>query len=429
MTGITQGDGLTISSGMNMGGLEAYVSDACEALRFRLLKTPQDIEEPENEGLEFEPGMTHQIYGDNENIFGYQDLKIDFLISASTLKAFVDINYSKKIDKDKTDGVEADPVLEPLLKILAEGQVLGSKQELATHMASDKVTKFKPLGNKIDEFKSNEESFEIYHVDCTTVPSFRDYHAKLQPFLLFFIDAASYIDIDDSNWRFFLVYEKYSLEGETRYSIAGFATVYQYYAYPANIRPRVSQVLTLPPYQKKGQGSHLLNAIYKHYFKDERVVDITVEDPSEDFVRLRDFVDTKNCLKSVESFGSLEAVSNGFTDAMASEANKKLKLCKRQARRVYEILRLHYVQKAGGLTDRNQAYKDYRVAVKKRLNKPFQAEERKLAKLKKVLKPEEFEAATAGNITDRSQKLDSLQSQYKELEEHYLHVLERIDCY
>ena len=70
--------------------------------------------------------------------------------------------------KDKTDGVEADPVLEPLLKILAEGQVLGSKQELATHMASDKVTKFKPLGNKIGEFKSNEEAFEIYHVD----PSF-----------------------------------------------------------------------------------------------------------------------------------------------------------------------------------------------------------------------------------------------------------------
>ena len=58
----------------------------------------------------------------------------------------------------------------------------------------------------------------------------------------------------------------------------------------------------------------------------------------------------------------------------------------------------------------------------------FQAEERKLAKLKKVLKPEEFEAATAGNITDRSQKLDSLQSQYKELDEYYLDVLGRIDC-
>ena len=97
-----------------------------------------------------------------------------------------------------------------------------------------------------------------------------------------------------------------------------------------------------------------------------------VEDPSEDFVRLRDFVDTKNCLKSLESMGSLEALSGGFTQAMASEANQKWKICKRQARRIYEILRLYHVQKAGGLNDKNQAYKDYRVDVKKRLNMPFQ---------------------------------------------------------
>ena len=83
-------------------------------------------------------------------------------------------------------------------------------------------------------------------------------------------------------------------------------------------------------------------------------------------------MDTKNCLEDVKSFGSLEAVSSGFTEAMAKEANEKLKMCKRQARRVYEILRLHHVQKAGGLTDKNQAYKDYRVNVKKRLNAPFQ---------------------------------------------------------
>ena len=97
-----------------------------------------------------------------------------------------------------------------------------------------------------------------------------------------------------------------------------------------------------------------------------------VEDPSEDFVRLRDFVDVKNALKQVTSLGSLEAVSSGFTEAMATEANQKLKLCKRQARRVYEILRLHFVHQAGGLSEKNQAYRDYRVDVKKRLNVPFQ---------------------------------------------------------
>lgn len=97
-----------------------------------------------------------------------------------------------------------------------------------------------------------------------------------------------------------------------------------------------------------------------------------VEDPSEDFVRLRDFVDTKNCVAQVASLESLESVSSGFTDAMAEEANKKLKLCRRQTRRVYEILRLNYARQAGGLSDQNEAYKAFRLDVKKRLNLPFQ---------------------------------------------------------
>ena len=46
-----------------MGGLEAFVIDSNEALRFRLLKSPQDVESAESE-QDFEPSMTHQIYGD-----------------------------------------------------------------------------------------------------------------------------------------------------------------------------------------------------------------------------------------------------------------------------------------------------------------------------------------------------------------------------
>ena len=130
----------------------------------------------------------------SENIFGYKDLRIDFWMSASTLKTYIKVNYAEKIDKIKTDGVEADAVLEPLLKIMAEGQVLESKEEMASHLRSDKVTKFKPLGNKIDEFKGPaDSSFEIYYVDCATEPSFQDYHSKLQPWIMFYIDAASYI--------------------------------------------------------------------------------------------------------------------------------------------------------------------------------------------------------------------------------------------
>ena len=43
----------------------------------------------------------------------------------------------------------------------------------------------------------------------------------------------------------------------------------------------------------------------RNYRDDSTVIDITVEDPSDNFVRLRDFVDTKNCLK-LPSFAKAE---------------------------------------------------------------------------------------------------------------------------
>ena len=63
MTGFSFADGLTIGGGLTMGGLEAYVIDSNEALKFRLLKTQQDLEVADS-GCDFEPLMSHQIYGE-----------------------------------------------------------------------------------------------------------------------------------------------------------------------------------------------------------------------------------------------------------------------------------------------------------------------------------------------------------------------------
>ena len=66
--------------------------------------------------------------------------------------------------------------------------------------------------------------------------------------------------------------------------------------------------------QRLGLGSRLLDAVYSHYRADRTVVDITVEDPSDNFVRLRDFVDTRNCLKlDAFSVDKIVKVSGGKT--------------------------------------------------------------------------------------------------------------------
>ena len=184
---------------------------------------------------------------------------------------------------------------------------------------------------------------------------------------------------------------------------------------------------------------HIHPLILRNYLKNDKVIDITVEDPSDNFVRLRDFVDTKNCLK-LSAFGKNE-VLKGFSDDMTIAAGKDLKICKKQARyvillfslcsdikiislfqlrRIYEIIRLHYTSMA----DQEQ-YRGYKMDVKKRLNIPYRKEQSQLSKLQKLLKPQEFAAAMV-NITNKEQRLEILEKQFTELETHYKSVLEKV---
>jgi len=401
--------------------LEEYVADANDVLRFKLVRGAEDLED---EAREFPPEMCHQIYGDNENIFGYRGLQIKLYMTAGTLGAFVSAKWDTKVDPLKTDGVTADDVVAPLVKVLAPGSFTTSREEFVTWLSAAAEAAFRPPGELLSSFALESagggRQFEVLLATEAT-PGLREYHERLQPWILFFIDAASYIDIDDDSWRFFLMFEKVSVGGEERRQVVGYLTVYEYYAYGRTTnhkRPRIAQMLVLPPFQRLGLGARLLDTVYQHYRSDRTVTDITVEDPSDNFVRLRDFVDTKNCLK-LAAFGRAE-VAGGFTEAMAEAAREELKICRKQARRVYEIVRLHYTS----LADKQQ-YKEYRIDIKRRLNAPYQKEQSQLAKLQKALKPEEFAAAMV-NVTNREQRLETLERQFCELEAHYRAVLEKV---
>ena len=63
---------------------------------FRFVGSAEDME---NEKLVFQPEMVHQIYGDNENIFGYKDLKVEysFIYSSNNEieRIYLDIRISR----------------------------------------------------------------------------------------------------------------------------------------------------------------------------------------------------------------------------------------------------------------------------------------------------------------------------------------------
>jgi len=337
--------------------------------------------------------------------------------SACRLTTYIAFTYKDKVNPAKCDGVEPDEILKPLSEYYQPGYHTNIDDFSAALM---KDASFRPFGELQHQYKvyldGSEKTFEVYAHDVSP-PGFKEWHERLQTFILFFIDAASYIDTDDEKWRFFIMYEKYSVNGTTHYAVVGFTTVYEYYAFPINIRPRISQMLVLPPFQQCGHGTQMLQSIYNYYIANKDVTDITVEDPSDNFTRLRDFLDCKSCLK-LPSYQP-EKLHEGFSEDMAKEAQSKLNINKKQSRRVYEILRLH-------VTDRSNtdSYKKYRLDVKNRLNVQYKKEDRDMEKLKKILKPEEYNATMT--MTSKDQRLESLEHQYTELEEHYSHIIERL---
>ncbi|XP_049808732.1 histone acetyltransferase type B catalytic subunit [Schistocerca nitens] len=395
--------------------LNPFVCSSNDALELKLVRSPEDLEDDD---ASMKPDMTHQVFGDNESIFGYRDLKVKLYYTASKLTTYLGMTYKEKIDPGRSDGICADDVLEKMSKTIPPGYYTNI-DDFCREITKD--YDFVPLGTLKKSFPINKEItervFEVYVCDVL-VPGYQDYHERLQTFLLWYIDAASLIDTDDDHWRMFVVYEKYKIDGSARYAVAGFATVYEFYAYPNNIRPRIGQMLILPPFQRHGLGSHLLECIYEYYVPMQEVVDITVEGPSDEFQRLRDFVDVRNCVKLINS--QPDALKEGYQKFCS--VISPLKLSKKQMRRVYEILKLHFTN-----IKNPDEYKQYRLEVKRRLNIPYQKGQDEYKKIQKFFNDTENndENSSIVPLTDE-QRMENLDREYQELENQYRQILQRL---
>ncbi|CAJ0967872.1 unnamed protein product [Ranitomeya imitator] len=210
---------------------------------------------------------------------------------------YVPYHYTSKVD-EKFEEVQADDVESKIREIIPPGFCSGTDDFVSL---LEKEVNFKPFGPIIHTYKVyNEEAceeftYEIHKADLTC-PGFREYHERLQTFLMWFIETASYIDVDDERWDYFVVFEKYNKDGTTLFATVGYMTVYNYYVYPDKTRPRVSQMLILPPFQSEGHGAQLLETVHRYYVTSPNILDVTgiVEPPictnGIDDVHLLDFI-------------------------------------------------------------------------------------------------------------------------------------------
>uniref|UniRef100_H2MSH2 histone acetyltransferase n=1 Tax=Oryzias latipes TaxID=8090 RepID=H2MSH2_ORYLA len=373
--------------------LAEYKCDTNEAISLKVVRFPEDVDD---DSTTFHPEFSHQVFGDDEIAFGYKGLQIQLFYTAGNLSTLFKVKYSSKVT-EAFDCVEPDDVEGKIREIIPAG--FTSNTDDFTSLL-EKEANFKPFGTLLHSYtvhneEAGEFTYQIHKVEISC-PGFREYHERLQTFLMWFIETASFIDADDDRWDFFLVFEKYNKDGETLYATVGYMTVYNYYVYPDKTRPRVSQMLILPPFQGEGHGAQLLEAVHRFYCSLPKVQDITGEHL---FIPLMVFLDICN--------------------AVCFHRGCSCWTTFKHARRVYEILRL----RATDMSDEKQA-REYRLEVKKRLFGPYRKNQRELAKMKKCLRPEEL-VSHMGQMDTQTQH-EELEKSYQDVVEGYRRIIERI---
>lgn len=199
-----------------------------------------------------------------------------------------------------------------------------------------------PLGRVLSEYKrtiqgntntseadaksdSIEAEFVITMADGSN-EMVADYHNKVQGMATFFIETADNVDLSSNEgggyWKCIYVYRRHEAD---KYSLVGYTTLFHFHSPFRKPKPgivmRVCQAIVLPPYQRGGHGSMMLNQVYKiaegrggvdgsTESGSDEIVEVNVEDPCPGFVALRNNVDFRRFQNS-SSLGSLQSLCTG----------------------------------------------------------------------------------------------------------------------
>ncbi|PWZ02346.1 histone acetyltransferase type B catalytic subunit [Testicularia cyperi] len=370
---------------------ESWATNSTTSTALRLVGSPYGTDAP------FHPSFTYPIFGEAETIYGYKGLTIRLDFASGSLIPHLQVDYRSK--NESTTATLDD--VEGKLKEFLPPDYISASEPSSSATSSEGFAKvleqdrsFQPLGDKVHSYtrrnvdkgkgKSGSRAsaavlseddpdarvFEIYRTTWDT-PGFREYHRRMQVFVLLFIEGASYIQEDEANWEFFTLYEKVkgssnnTGKGTSTYHFMGYTTLYKFWCWPDSSRIRLSQFVVLPPYQKSGHGGALYNTVYDEILKRPTVTELTVEEPSEEFDRLRDGNDLRRLL-APGGFVATAKSSNQLHAPVDAKWSEQQRLAKKIAPRQWARL-LEMVQLMNLDANNAEQVRQYRLQVKRRI--------------------------------------------------------------
>lgn len=135
--------------------LTKYTCDAVDAVQFKLIRDKDDLQDESNA---FVPDMTHQIFGQEERIFGYRDLLISMYYTAGPMYINFSYKYSRKVNELPAAGVEKlipDKIEEAIDNALPDISYFTNIDEFSKMIGRNK--EFRPYGVKKLAFHTDKK--------------------------------------------------------------------------------------------------------------------------------------------------------------------------------------------------------------------------------------------------------------------------------
>lgn len=326
--------------------------EANECFKIYLVSAKEEVGSLDNFCIT--PVDLNHFFEDDGKIYGYQGLKVTVWVSSISLHAYADISFDGTSDGGKgiTDLKSA------LLNMFAENLVENKDDFIQTfstdcHYVRSVVSKGQPLQLTDTNRQKAEELSQLEVVRVVGDPVGHVY-SRLVPFVLLLIDGSNPIDVTDPQWEIYLLVQKPLAHQEDGYlRILGFAAVYRFDRYPDGKRLRLGQILVLPPYQRKGYGSYLLEVL-GNIAVSEDVYDLTIEEPEDSLQHVRTVLDVKRLLSFASIQEELSSIISRLkqekfskkrqlfqirpTSTAVEDVRKSLKINKRQFFQCWEVL-------------------------------------------------------------------------------------------
>lgn len=284
------------------------------------------------DSLCIDPVDLNNFFDDEEGkIYGYQGLEITVWFSIVSFQAYADIVFESTSDGGKgiTDLKSA------LQNIFAETLVDNKDEFLQTFskdvnfigsLVADGEVLYPKDSSNGQFFSSNfhlqadNSDLEVFRLAMDNMAG-RNLYSRLVPLALLLIDGSSPIDVSDPRWELYVLVQKNNGQlGQTHPTLLGFAALYRFYHYPDSSRLRLSQILILPPYQRKGFGCFLLEVL-NNVAISENVYDFTIEEPLSQLLQMRTCIDVKR----LRGFGPIqEAVESAVSQFKLGKLSKKV---------------------------------------------------------------------------------------------------------